>query len=142
MKPAALHIGPDRRVGEIQEEFNGIYPFLCIEFYKKRPLQVGRNTVPEKIQPDKRLGPAMQNPAEGFVELSDCMTTRSLEKNLRENYGLMVKLFRKSANLWMNITLSDNWTLKQQNDHGRELSHHHKGSDGDNASRSFESGLF
>jgi hypothetical protein len=31
-------------------------------------------------------------------------------------------VFRKSGNLWLETTMTDDWTLQQQNDHGYEIS--------------------
>jgi hypothetical protein len=142
MNPVILHIRPDRSVGEIQHEFSASYPFLSMEFYKPA-LSLGKNSVAgEKIASEKMLRQAMRVPVEGTVDISGETTTKSLESKLRDNYGLFVKLYRKSGNLWMKITLSDQWTLKQQNDHGKELSLQHKSDRADETGYNLESGIY
>jgi hypothetical protein len=37
-------------------------------------------------------------------------------------YGLSVQVFRKSGNVWLETSATDNWTLRQQNNEGAELS--------------------
>ena len=59
---------------------------------------------------------------EGQVEVAETMTVKELEKTLRDKFGLTVQVARKSGSIWLETTISDNWTLKQQNDHGSELS--------------------
>jgi hypothetical protein len=58
----------------------------------------------------------------GELALNDLMTVGELENSLLENFGLNVQVSRRSGTLWLETTMSDKWTLKQQNDHGRELS--------------------
>lgn len=60
----------------------------------------------------------------GEIFLSDELTVAGLEKLFVETYGLNAQVFRKSGNVWLETTMTDNWTLKQQNDHGRELSNY------------------
>ena len=50
------------------------------------------------------------------------MTVGELEKLFRERFGANIQVSRKSGTLWLETTMTDNWTLKQQNEHGRELS--------------------
>jgi hypothetical protein len=69
----------------------------------------------------------------GTIELSDYMTVGELENILRTEFGLSAQVSRKSGILWLETTMTDKWTLKQQNDHGKELSepvtHHNKYTD-------------
>jgi len=45
-----------------------------------------------------------------------------LEKSFYDRFDMLVQVSRKSGSIWLETTMTDNWTLKQQNDHGRELS--------------------
>ncbi|MFI5131557.1 MAG: hypothetical protein ACHQFX_16260 [Chitinophagales bacterium] len=112
-----LHISQHKTLGEIQKEFNKAYPFLKIEFY--------RNTEPGFAR--RHLNNSMSLTAAGLrkngeLELADLKTVGELENQFVENFGLTVQVSRRSGNLWLETTMTDNWTLKQQNDHGRELS--------------------
>ena len=112
-----LHISQHKTLGETQKEFNKAYPFLKIEFY--------RNTEPGFAR--RHLNNSMSLTAAGLrkngeLELSDLMTVGELENQFAENFGLTVQVSRRSGNLWLETTMTDKWTLKQQNDHGRELS--------------------
>ena len=50
------------------------------------------------------------------------MTVGQLEKAFRERFGLNMQVSRKSGPVWLETTVTDKWTLRQQNEHGRELS--------------------
>jgi hypothetical protein len=58
----------------------------------------------------------------GAIEIFDQMTVKQLETTFREKFGLNVQVARRSGSMWLETTMTDNWTLKHQNDHGRELS--------------------
>jgi hypothetical protein len=112
-----LYFVLNRTVNDVQRDFNQAYPFLKIEFYKTIEPGFSR----------KLLTPATSIRAaglkrEGVLELSDTMTVGQLEKTFKDNFGLNVQVSRRSGILWLETTRSDGWTLKQQNEHGKELS--------------------
>ena len=115
-----LHIYQNRSIGDVQQDFSCLYPFLKIDFYKKDVSSSGSNKrlhLPNSV-PIKTAGLIK----DGDLELSDSMTVGQLENIFRTEYGLSVQVSRKSGILWLETTMTDNWTLKQQNDHGKELS--------------------
>jgi len=59
---------------------------------------------------------------EGELDIPDTLTVGELENLFMDRFGLSVQVFRRSGNLWLETTMTDNWTLKQQNDHGKEIS--------------------
>ena len=56
------------------------------------------------------------------LKISGSMTVKELEKIFDERLGLSVLVYRKSGNLWLEPTMTDNWTLEQQNENGRQIS--------------------
>jgi len=115
-----LHISEDRKISDLQEDFNDQYPFLKLEFYKNNAASAGfrqRN----HLQNSATLKAAglIKN---GNFEFNDSMTVGELENIFVNDFGLSVQASRKSGILWLETTMTDNWTLKQQNDHGKELS--------------------
>jgi hypothetical protein len=112
-----LPIVKGRVISDVQQGFNKAYPFLKIEFYKDIEPRVAR----------KYLNPLITIESaglkyEGSLEITDIMTVGQLENVFSEKFGLRVQVSRKSGSIWLETTMTDNWTLKQQNDHGRELS--------------------
>jgi hypothetical protein len=116
-KDMKLHISQSKVISEVQQDFNEAYPFLKIEFYK--------NTEPGFAR--RHLVNSMTIKAAGLIrsgelDINDAMKVGYLENILRERFGLHVQVSRRSGTLWLETTMTDSWTLKQQNDHGRELS--------------------
>ena len=114
-----LYISSYKTISDIQEDFNAAYPFLKIEFYQTagKPGLAGR----QKLNKTSSLATAGMR-AEGELEINDTMTVGQLEKTFRDKFGITVQVSRKSGTIWLETTMTDNWTLKQQNGHGKELS--------------------
>ena len=115
-----LHITRNRSIDEVQKDFNRHYPFLKIEFYKNTDGD-SRSYKRQHLlhsMPVVRAGLLKS----GDIELNDFMTVGELEKIFRTEFGLSAQVCRKSGALWLETTMTDGWTLKQQNDHGKELS--------------------
>ena len=115
-----LHLSKNRSINEVQQDFNRQYPFLKIEFYKNSD-GYSRSSKRQHLlnsTPIVRAG-LLKN---GDIELDDTMTVGQLEQIFRAEFGLSAQVSRKSGALWLETTMTDGWTLKQQNDHGKELS--------------------
>lgn len=116
-----LQIASTRLIGDIQKEFSSMFPFLKLEFYR-----VDENNAAPQI---KRFLPgkyavlnARRSRQEGSLTIDENMTVGDLEKQFVSSFGLGVQVHRKSGNLWLETTMTDNWTLQKQNEHGLELS--------------------
>ena len=56
----------------------------------------------------------------GHVSINGHLKASTLEKNFRDTYGINVQVFRKSGNIWLETTVTDDWTLSKQNRKGSE----------------------
>jgi hypothetical protein len=59
---------------------------------------------------------------DGKIEINQNMTVDALEHEFENTFGLYVQVFRKSGRIWLETTATDEWTLLQQNQEGKELS--------------------
>ncbi len=114
-----LLLSKDKTVNEIQKLFNGKYPFLKLEFYKRDDR--------DPVLPVKRhiahaatlRTAGLKN--DGLLEVRDDLTVYDLEKTFLSKFGLNAQVSRKSGLLWLETTMTDKWSLQKQNDHGREI---------------------
>lgn len=117
-----LEINGERLISEIQKDFCAVYPFLKVEFFKNGNIRKDRypanNIIPHN-QPVKTAWHWKKDL--GSLAINDDMTVTDLETALIDQFGLSAQVFRRSGNLWLETTITDYWTLKQQNDHGREI---------------------
>jgi len=105
-------------IKEIEKIFSARYPFLKIEFASDgvRWLAAGL----EDVDAAK-----WQRQAEDIlateVGLADGLTVGDLETRLRDLLGVPVVILRRSGKNWIETRMTRSWTLKEQNDHGKEL---------------------
>lgn len=118
-----LGIYAERKISEVQEEFSRQFPYLKIEFFKNGQTQRDRYPAHLIISRENLLKTAWwKNKREGLIDVLDNMTVAELENTFMDDYGLIVQVFRRSGNLWLETTMTDGWTLHQQNEHGKEIS--------------------
>ena len=106
--------------GEIKKQFNSEYPFLKLEFLVLKRMQAGLRH-PIIADDNTRLGNLQPAMKEGGFHVGDSTTVDELERFFKDHM-LSVQVFRLSENLWLETTMTDGWTLKKQNSHGKEIS--------------------
>ncbi len=109
---------------EVQKDFSEFFPYLRLRFLPNTKLPVGQQPVRQNMvnRPGMKFGDLNNKIAEGSVELNDSITVRALENIFKTKFGVTVQVLRKSGNIWMEASITGNWTLGQQNEHGREIS--------------------
>lgn len=117
-----LTIAPNRKIGEIQKDFNSMFPFLKIEFFNNRSVSASKYSAKQMIPSTRTIGDTQRAITDGTLEIDENMKVQDLEKQFQEQFSLAVQVFRKSGPVWLETTMTDNWTLSQQNKHGSELS--------------------
>lgn len=117
-----LTITPERLISEIQIEFNTLFPFLKLEFFNNKSFARNNFSASQIIPRTKKLSEGQKNIVKGEIEIEETMKVSDLENIFKDKFHLAVQVFRKSGNLWLETTMTDNWTLLQQNNHGREIS--------------------
>ena len=121
-----LNIEGNQAIRSVQQQFNQIFPFLKIEFFTE-PHIAGQLTVKNKmISALARIGDVQKVSRNGLIDVSGTSTVSKLESTFEEEFGLYVQVFRKSGNIWLETSATDNWTLDQQNEEGRSLHQHFK----------------
>ncbi len=119
-----LHITPNRIISDIQKEFNKMFPFLKIEFFNNKSFSRSNFSAQQIISQSRKIGDTQltKSHAHGNIEIAEEMKVSELENIFKDQFRLAVQVFRKSGTVWLETTMTDNWTLLQQNNHGKELS--------------------
>src|SRR5690349_12186485 len=107
-----LQIETGKQIKQIQAAFNTRYPYLKIELIKQQAARA------EKMHGNEVIAKV---PA-ATISMSTQQTVARLEQEFLEKAGLKVKVYRKFCNVWIETTLTDDWTLEQQNAEGKLLS--------------------
>ena len=117
-----LRITPNRLISDLQKEFNNAFPYLKIEFFQNRNQQLPAFTFQQILPRHKRIVDGQTAITDGDIEISPATKVKDLEKIFKDQFSLAAQVFRRSGNLWLETTMTDDWTLEQQNEHGREIS--------------------
>lgn len=117
-----MKINDNRKISAIQEEFNSAFPYLKLEFFDS-PHSSGAPSAKASIRKSNQtLGECRRIHTSGEFEIDAQMTVSDLEQGFINVYGLSVQVFRKSGKVWLETTVTDGWTLLEQNKQGEELS--------------------
>lgn len=117
-----LSINGERLIKDIQLDFSMVYPYLKLEFFRKNSLHKDRALKQNQIKHDQKLLLAKGlGIHKGDLLITDSMSVADLEKAFEDKFGLLTQVFRRSGNIWLETTITDGWSLKQQNDLGREI---------------------
>lgn len=118
----SIAINDEISIRSIQDAFNSIFPYLKLEFYSKQHAPGRPSNVKFLQQPGKLLGEIRKNHTNGEIIITPEMTVSDVEQLFGDEYGIGVQVFRKSGNVWLETTITDNWTLQKQNAEGEFLS--------------------
>ncbi len=116
-----IAITDNRKIHQLQDEFNSSFPYLRIEFFSRTHKTGGGNSPRSLRAPDRTIGECRKIHRKGTLSINENMTVAELEQNFREMYGLNVQVFRKSGKVWLETTVTDGWTLAEQNSQGEAL---------------------
>lgn len=103
----------------MQSEFNNLFPYLKLEFYK---CQSGKITA----APDSVVSPEIYlftltrllKPGGIYIEFSELTTVKELERQIWKQTGIHVRVFRQFGKTWLPTMLTAEWTLQLQNEEG------------------------
>lgn len=117
-----IAINDNRKIFAIQEEFGQIFPYLKLEFFAKPHLVGGPSPKTCIKHNTKTLEECRTVHNNGEINITPEMTVSDLEQRFADIYGLSVQVFRKSGKVWLETTVTDSWTLHEQNTQGEDLS--------------------
>ncbi len=121
-----LKINRTQTISMVKRQFNTIFPFLKLEFFRQEPIAGIGNAKNKMIITDVKLKEIQVINKDGIISFEMNTTVSDLENNFSTEFGLYVQVFRKSGKIWLETTATDNWTLEQQNEEGKSLEQHLK----------------
>jgi len=98
----------------IQRNFHEAYPYLKLQFYR-HPHREGRlSNEAECLSPLLPVEEAAMFHTSGKINIDPGRTVAAVEHDFFRIMGLCVQVLRRSGNLWLETTGTDNRTLQQQ----------------------------
>lgn len=117
-----MEIKDNKKIIEIQREFNEKFPYLKLEFYKSAHEAGEGSPEDKKLDPYKTVAEVRTKHKSGDLSLHGNVKVETLEHRFEQDYGLHVQVYRKSGDIWLQTTATDSWTLSEQNDKGAKES--------------------
>ena len=117
-----LIINEQLTIEVVQKQFNKVFPFLKIEFFKEKHQKgIGTEKKNMYVNRNEYLFVIAHQDKCGQIQLEGNQTVEQLEEIFETNFGLHVQIFRKSGKIWLETSTTDGWTLNQQNEEGKLL---------------------
>jgi hypothetical protein len=118
IKHSKMLIKKDMKIVEIQSAFHHQFPGLKIEFYKKEHEDHMGSALSDQHAPELSLEEINYNGKEGEIDFNASKTVGEVESEMEERFDLHVQIFRKSKDIWLQTSKTDDWTLEVQNRKG------------------------
>lgn len=117
-----LIIHGDEKLSAVKRDFNNLFPYLKLEFFRHRHKKYSPNPKSDLLEQDLTLHQVDRKAADLRFSITEDMVVADLERLFQEVFGVSAQVFRKSGRSWLETSVTDDWTLKRQNDEGMELS--------------------
>ena len=109
-----LKIDGKKTAGDFRKEFNIAFPFLKVDFFKRSPSK--KDAV--KLTP---VPPAIILGNIEPLEITGSTTVKELKQMINDSLGFASVVYRKSGNIWIEISLTDDWSLDRQNNEAEQM---------------------
>jgi hypothetical protein len=116
-----LKIDDNKSIATIQQEFTAMFPYLKLEFFKHFHGIHQGSPKKDMLNSNLTLKQFSKKHIDGVLEIKDSMKVSDLENSFQRLFSLSAQVFRKSAGSWIETSVTDDWTLRQQNDEGKDL---------------------
>ncbi len=100
-------------IKDLKKQFHGYYPNLKLEFFNQTSSEDGGNSKDQMLDNEALLSAYTRNQS-GTVEFTGNTSVRQFETLFSETFGLNVQVFRKSGNVYLETSNTDDWTLDME----------------------------
>jgi hypothetical protein len=126
MQSYFFQIDNKQTTASIRKEFHDHFPFLKVEFFRDPCIKRKGSARDKMILTDEPVYRLQRKKFTGKIHFTGQTTVAALEQMFKDNLEICVQVFRKSGNVWLETTSTDDWSLQQQNEEGRSLAQHLK----------------
>lgn len=116
-----LHIEENSTTNDIKAKFSQYYPFLKLEFFTKPHKEKEASKKDDLIKGEKLISEIRTVSNEGDLIITPQSRVSEVEQGFEDSFGIHVQVFRKSGRLWLETTSTDGWSLKEQNEVGKDM---------------------
>ncbi len=117
-----IDITPETTLNDLKLAFAQHFSYLKWEFFRRSHQHHEGSPKKEMITENPKMHHVTEKIERNHIEFHDTTSVQDVEQLVWDAFGLSVQVFRKSGNLWLETTVTDQWSLAYQNEQGRELS--------------------
>ena len=116
-----LEISDDQSIVLVKCRFNHCYPYLKIDFFEKDLRIFVKERLFKPIVDSTRMLKEFRIHSQNTynIQVNKEMKVNEIETAFEKTYGLRAQVFRKSGNVWLETTVTGNWSLEEQNRQGQ-----------------------
>jgi hypothetical protein len=102
-------------LSQVKKDFHNRFPYLKVEFFKQTQPNDDTSFLEQIINHELEIVDLKAKmPSDGII-ISGMTTVKELEQKFNDVFGLNIQVFRKSGTVWIQTTVTDSWTLTEQN---------------------------
>ena len=113
-----MKINPEMSVFDVQNAFTTLFPGLKLEMYSQAHEHGEISSNKDILKGNVKLSELNPDLGNADFEVSEDMTVAELEQQFSEKFKLNVQVYRRSNNIWLQTSTTDDWTLAVQNRKG------------------------
>ncbi len=103
----------DMMIKDLKKQFHDYYPQLKLEFFRVAHDVHGGNNKANMLANETFIKD-YTNSKEGSIEFEGMISVSEFEQRFSDTFGLHVQVFRKSGDVYVETTQTDDWSLEQQ----------------------------
>ncbi len=115
-------IDDSSRLYEIEKEFRSHFPYLKLVFFgfelKENKIFAKENQITDT---NKTLGEIRHTHISGRVSINGSQKVRILEQHFRKNFGVNLRVLKKSESSWVSSIAEKNWKLSELDYNAEEM---------------------
>jgi len=115
-------VNDDKKISTIQQEFSDLFPYLKLVFFEKAPKIGGLSAKIIAKYLDKTIEQYSTIRHTETLTITPQMTVADLKHGFNDIFGIHIQVFRESGKAWLDATITEGWTLDEQNRQGKALS--------------------
>jgi len=113
-----MHINKEKTIGELKNEFHDKFQGLKLEFYKRDHNEYEPSSPDDMLDESSSLSSLIDFSEDREYIIKADISVKQLENDFKNIFGLNVQVFRKSKDIWLQTSATDDWTLEKQNSKG------------------------
>ena len=117
-----IQIDNETRIADFQNRFNEVYTYLKVDFFRKQHAEQELSAISDIIPPDELFSSINTFLEPGNIDISPQRTVAQVETEVFDKLGVAMQVSRKSDNVWIQTSRTDNRTLEKQNETGKVMS--------------------